>query len=565
MDRERRVPIMTSTNKRFINDKHSLVTEALDGMVALGGGNALARLDGYPHIKVVTRAQLDPSKVAVISGGGAGHEPAHAGFVGRGLLSAAVCGEVFASPSVEAVYAGIMAVTGDAGCVLIVKNYTGDRLNFGLAAERARAQGKRVQTVLIADDIAIPGSAQPRGVAGTLFVHKIAGHLAEQGADLDVVADAAQAAAGEIWSLGVSLETCSIPGQPAPTRLASDETELGLGIHGEPGVETIPIQPVGSIVALIVDRLAASLPTGDHRYAALINNLGAVPPIEMSLIAHEILRSKLGPALELVIGPAPLMTSLDMNGFSLSLLRLDELRRAALSSACAPAAWRAPVVPAPALELRPLPAKPARDAVAPSSNDRVERGLAALLHRLVDMQAELDALDAKIGDGDTGSTFATAARAIQARAGQLPYARPDQLLAALGEILGEAMGGSSGVLMSIFCTAAGQAYGRGLGWAAAASEGVARIQDYGGARLGDRTMIDALVPGFAALIASGDLSQAAAAAREGAERTANMPLAKAGRAAYLSAPVLAGVPDPGAVAVAAAFEAVRDALTNPPA
>jgi dihydroxyacetone kinase len=196
---------------------------------------------------------------------------------------------------------------------------------------------------------------------------------------------------------------------------------------------------------------------------------------------------------------------------------------------------------------------PRTDAAA-SSNPRVERALAALLDRMIEMQAELDRLDATIGDGDTGSTLATAARAIQARFAQLPFASPAQLLAVLGELLAESMGGSSGVLLSIFCTAAGRACERGLGWAPALAEGLEWMREYGGAQPGDRTMIDALAPGLEALLASGDLRKAAAAAREGADRTANMTRAKAGRAAYLSANTLTGVPDPGAVAVAVAFE-----------
>ncbi|MEL7127895.1 MAG: dihydroxyacetone kinase subunit DhaK, partial [Pseudomonadota bacterium] len=176
---------------QFVNAKDDLVKEAIDGVLAASGG-ALARLDGYPHIKVVYRADWNRANVALISGGGSGHEPAHAGFVGPGMLTAAVCGEVFASPSVEAVLAGILAVTGEAGCLLIVKNYTGDRLNFGLAAERARALGRRVEMVVVDDDIALPHLPQPRGVAGTLFVHKIAGALAESGASLDDVTAAAR-------------------------------------------------------------------------------------------------------------------------------------------------------------------------------------------------------------------------------------------------------------------------------------------------------------------------------------------------------------------------------------
>ena len=154
---------------QFINDKDATVTEAIDGLLQSSGGD-LVRLDGYPHIRVVLRADWDKSKVALVSGGGSGHEPAHAGFVGAGMLTAAVCGDIFASPSVDAVLAGILAVTGPAGCLLIVKNYTGDRLNFGLAAERARAFGLKVNMVIVDDDIALPDLPQPRGVAGTLFV-----------------------------------------------------------------------------------------------------------------------------------------------------------------------------------------------------------------------------------------------------------------------------------------------------------------------------------------------------------------------------------------------------------
>ena len=176
---------------QFINKKEDIVTEAIDGVIRASGG-ALVRLDGYPHIRVAMRADWDRSRVALVSGGGSGHEPAHAGFVGPGMLTAAVCGDVFASPSVDAVLAGILAVTGEAGCLLIVKNYTGDRLNFGLAAERARAFGLNVSMVIVDDDIALPDLPQPRGVAGTLFVHKVAGALAESGADLATVTEAAQ-------------------------------------------------------------------------------------------------------------------------------------------------------------------------------------------------------------------------------------------------------------------------------------------------------------------------------------------------------------------------------------
>jgi len=208
--------------KHFFNRRETIVTEALDGLLRTIGSGDLARLDGYPEIKVVLRADWDKTKVSVVSGGGAGHEPSHAGFVGKGMLTAAVSGEIFASPSVEAVLAAIRAVTGPVGCLLIVKNYTGDRLNFGLAAEKARAEGFRVDMVIVADDIALPDIAQPRGVAGTLFVHKIAGHLSETGHDLAAISAAARAAAKDIVSLGMSLSSCSIPA--SRTRTGSAKT-----------------------------------------------------------------------------------------------------------------------------------------------------------------------------------------------------------------------------------------------------------------------------------------------------------------------------------------------------
>ncbi len=199
--------------KHFFNARDTLVTEALNGTILAAGSGRLARLDGYPHIKVLLRREVNRGQVAVISGGGSGHEPAHAGFVGPGMLTAAVAGEIFASPSVEAVLAAILAVTGGLGCLLIVKNYTGDRLNFGLAAERAKQLGLQVEVVIVADDIALPDAPQPRGLAGTLFVHKIAGYLAEAGRPLAEVAAAARSAAAAIYSFGAALAPCTIPGQ----------------------------------------------------------------------------------------------------------------------------------------------------------------------------------------------------------------------------------------------------------------------------------------------------------------------------------------------------------------
>ncbi|MBY5409117.1 DAK2 domain-containing protein [Rhizobium leguminosarum] len=542
--------------KHFFNRRENIVTEALDGLLLTSSKGRLARLDSFPDIKVILRADWDKSKVAIISGGGAGHEPSHAGFVGKGMLTAAVSGEIFASPSVDAVLTAIRAVTGPKGALLIVKNYTGDRLNFGLAAEKARAEGFDVEMVIVADDIAIPGINQPRGVAGTLFVHKIAGYHAERDEDLKTVASHAVAAAGDIISLGMSLSTCSVPGQAHEDRLGADEGELGLGIHGEPGVERITLQPVADIVSTMVARLLPALREGAS-HCLLINNLGAVPPLEMTVIAKTVLSSPLGRRVRLIIGPAPMMTALNMNGFSLSLIRLDALREAALTAAVGPHAWT-PVVERHEIEVIAAPrTSGGLDGAngTAGENDRDRRLITALCEHLISQESELNWLDGRVGDGDTGSTVATGARSVLARLDTLPLDRPAATLASLGDILGTSMGGSSGVLLSIFFTAAAKAMADKADISAALLAGLDRMTFYGGAAVGDRTMVDALSPALQAL-ASGDVVAAAKAAAAGAESTKTMMKARAGRASYVGERDLAGVADPGAVAVAGAFGVV---------
>ena len=274
----------------FINRRETLVTEAIDGYLLSSGTGRLARLDGYPHIKVVVRQDWDKQRVALISGGGSGHEPSHVGFIGEGMLTAVVCGEVFASPSVDAVLSGICAVTGTPGCLLIVKNYTGDRLNFGLAAEKARQLGYKVELVFVADDIAIADAPHPRGVAGTLFVHKVAGHVAATGGTLDEVQAAAADTAGAVASLGLALATCTLPGEKVNNRIAEGQAELGLGIHGEPGAKLIAVTDARSLVATIQEQLQAHVPV-EGPLAILVNNLGGTTPLEMNVVVNELMRS----------------------------------------------------------------------------------------------------------------------------------------------------------------------------------------------------------------------------------------------------------------------------------
>ncbi len=534
--------------RQFINHKDTAVTDAIDGILR-SAPSRLARLDGYPHIKVVLRSDFDSSRVALVSGGGSGHEPSHAGFVGEGMLSAAVCGEIFASPSVDAVLAGILAVTGEPGCLLIVKNYTGDRLNFGLAAERARALGHKVRMVVIGDDIALPNLPHPRGVAGTLLVHKIAGALAASGAALDEVAAAAQRVAGQIASLGLSLDTCTIPGSPKENRIEPGMAELGLGIHGEPGVERIAYATADEAMRIVADRLEPQAAEGP--LVALLNNLGGCTALEMSILAEALMRSRIGTRIQSLIGPAALMTSLDMKGFSVSLLAPQEQDLEALKSPVSPPAWPALRNAGPPARVE-LPANLRPGKPNPSDDPAVRATIALCCEVLRAAAADLNALDAKSGDGDTGSTVATAAKSIHDRLDQLPLAQIPQLLRALGQELGESMGGSLGVLMAIFFTAAGEAAAQGQNLQKSLWTGLEHIKEIGGAQLGDRSMIDALEPALNGLEQS--LQLAAGAARQGANATASITTAKAGRASYVSADSLAGHNDPGAEAVAIVFE-----------
>ena len=533
--------------KQFMNTKETLVTEALDSLVRLSGGR-LARLDGYPHIKVVVRTDWSRDRVALVSGGGSGHEPSHAGFVGQGMLTAAVCGDVFASPSVDAVLAGILAVTGKAGCLLIVKNYTGDRLNFGLAAERARAFGLRVSMVIVDDDIALPDLPQARGVAGTLFVHKIAGAHAEAGADLETVTTAARVVIHGTVSIGMSLDTCTVPGSPKQDRIASGKAELGLGIHGEAGIALVDFTGARAAMAMVLDRLRPHLGAGEH--VALLNNLGGTTPLEMGVLAEELARAWPG-QVRFIVGPAAMMTSLDMHGFSVSLLPVDAAAVHALAAPAAPHAWPG-LSPVGEVALRPLPDGLTPIQPLPSAHPLrrtlVERCCAALIAA----EPDLNLLDAKSGDGDTGSTLAGAARALVAALDRLPLADPTQLYRAIGAELSQTMGGSSGVLLAIFFAAAGDASAGGKSWIGALSAGLDRVMQVGGAEPGHRTMIDALAPALAAL--PGGVSAAAEAARRGADATSQMVRARAGRAAYLGEDKLRGHNDPGAEGVARLLE-----------
>lgn len=544
----------------FFNQRASLVNDVIEGTIIASPWNNLARLESDPAIRVVVRRDLNKNNVAVISGGGAGHEPAHVGFIGKGMLTAAVCGDLFASPSVDAVLTAIQAVTGEAGCLLIVKNYTGDRLNFGLAAEKARRLGYNVEMLIVGDDISLPDNKQPRGIAGTILVHKVAGYFAERGFNLATVLREAQYAASHTASIGVALTSCHLPQEAdSAPRHQAGHAELGMGIHGEPGASTIATQNSAEIVNLMVEKLTAALPeTG--RLAVMLNNLGGVSVAEMAILTRELANTPLQARVDWLIGPASLVTALDMKGFSLSAIVLEEGIEKALLSDVETAGWQTPVQPR-AVNIMPSTLASARVDFIPSGNPLVGDYVAQVTSTLSDLEAHLNALDAKVGDGDTGSTFAAGAREIAdlLQRQQLPLNDLPTLFALIGERLTVVMGGSSGVLMSIFFTAAGQKLGQGASVAEALNAGLEQMKFYGGADEGDRTMIDALQPALAALLAEPENLQAAfAAAQAGADRTCQSGKAGAGRASYLNSDSLLGNMDPGAHAVAMVFKALAE-------
>lgn len=544
-------------SRLFTNNKATLVHDAIDGILYSNTHNNLTRLDVDPMIRIVTRNEWNKDKVAIISGGGSGHEPAHAGFVGKGMLTAAVCGDVFASPSVDAVLNAIVHVTGEKGCLVIVKNYTGDRLNFGLACEKAKKMGLDVEMVIVDDDISIPDNLKPRGIAGTVFVHKAAGYAAEQGATLTEVRDAAQNAIDATASIGLALTSCSLPGEETSQRIPEGKAELGLGIHGEPGVTTVDATSCKDLVDIMVAKLKAKLSSSEAKVALMINNLGGVSPLEMSLITKDILESEIKENVQFVVGPAALMTAIDMKGFSISYLELNGSHIEAMLAPVEVDAWATPVEMRQLTEVKKEKVSINFEYTA-SENSEVAAVIKTVTDTLIAAEKELNHLDSLVGDGDTGSTFAAGARqvAAQLEAKKLPLNDTASLLNVIGEELATVMGGSSGVLLSIFFTAAGHDHTQNGDVVTALKAGLAQMMKYGGAKPGDRTMIDAMHPAFEAWGNDG-IAAAIEAARLGAEGTATMVEAKAGRSSYLNSDSLEGVKDPGSVAVERVFEAFK--------
>ncbi len=564
--------------KKLINSPTTVVRELLEGLVSLDPGLALLAEE-----QVILRQPLAAAggrPVAVISGGGSGHEPAHAGYVGEGMLTAAVAGDVFTSPSVDAVLAAIRAAAGPAGALLVVKNYTGDRLNFGLAAELARSEGIPVETVLVADDAALRHTVAPerrRGIAGTVLIHKLAGAAAAAGRPLAEVAALARAASAELRSMGVALGACTVPAVGHPGfQLADDEVEWGLGIHGEQGVERGPRLGADATVAWLLDTLIedGGYPKGT-RLALLVNGLGATPPLELALVAQAALSQlrERGLVVERA-WTGTFLSALDMPGCSLSLMPVDEACLALLDAPTQARAWpgdgRVPaaptLLPAPAAAAETIPRTPGPLAA------RLQAAADAVIASLLAHEARLTDLDSRAGDGDLGTSLARGAEAMRALPASAWYT-PASALAATGQALRRAIGGSSGPFYACALVRAAQVLD-GVErptlaqWAEAFDGGVQALAELGGAQPGQRTMLDALRPAADALLAGAQagasptqaFAAALAAAREGAEATAEM-LPAQGRASYLGERAR-GIPDGGAVAVVCWLEALEPVMAR---
>ena len=311
--------------KKFINGTDQVEDQMIQGMVK-SYPQYLRKLDSG---NVVVRANKKEGKVALISGGGSGHEPAHGGYVGEGMLDAAVAGAVFTSPTPDQVYEGIKAIATDAGVLMVIKNYTGDVMNFEMAGEMAEADGIKVKQVIVNDDVAVKDSLYTvgrRGVAGTVFVHKIAGAKAETGASLDEVQAVAQKVIDNVRTMGAAIRPCTVPAAGKPGfELAEDEMEIGIGIHGEPGTHRDKIKTADEITTLLMDKILADIDYSGSEVAVMVNGSGATPLMELFIINNkvaDILAEKGIKVYKTLVGEY--MTSIEMEGFSISVLRLDD-------------------------------------------------------------------------------------------------------------------------------------------------------------------------------------------------------------------------------------------------
>ena len=580
------------------NDPSQFVSDAIKGFLA-AYGTSLQAVPGASG--VMRRGWPRAGLVSVVVGGGSGHYPAFCGLVGHGIAHGAVIGDVFTSPSTEQVYRVGCAVDGGAGVLLTFGNYAGDVMNFGAAQGRMRSEGIDCRTVLVTDDIAsgpVTNRAQRRGIAGDLAVFKVAGTAADRGDSINEVERLALAANAATSSFGVAFGGCTFPGRTEPLfTVAAGKMELGLGIHGEPGTQTVDWVPARELAALLVTPLLAERPAGARRACVLLNGLGATKYEELFVLYGTVHRLLVDAGVELVMPEiGELVTSLDMAGCSLTVMWLDaELEELWCAPADTPAFRRAGLLPVdeaavsvakgagPAVGTgqqavtRRVPAAPpaAAGPAGGTGGGRVRAVLHAMLDVLVENEAELGRLDAVAGDGDHGVGMVRGMRGAVAAADAAPEPAGGAVLRLAADAFADRAGGSSGALWGallggIADALTEQAAGRGaldaVATATAINRGAGELQRLGGCNVGDKTMFDALRPfadELAAQITGGaPLAQAwaaaAAVASSSAAATAAL-VARLGRARPLGERSV-GTPDPGAVSMALCLAAAGEAL-----
>ncbi|MCC6313880.1 MAG: dihydroxyacetone kinase family protein [Thermomicrobiales bacterium] len=571
---------------RMLNEATAFREEMIDGYVT-AYSRLLRRVPGASG--VIANDAPAPGKVGVVVGGGSGHYPAFYGLVGEGMASAAVIGDVFTSPSGEQAYRVGKTANGGAGVLFTFGNYSGDVMNFGMAETRLRAEGIDARTVLVTDDVlsAPPAEAdRRRGIAGGFYVFKSAGASAARGDDLATVEELTRRTNARVRSAGIAFGGCTIPGQSEPLfTVEPGRMEVGLGIHGEPGVRVQERVPAREIAHILVDALLAEIPAGaGGEVAVLVNGLGGAKYEELF-----VLYSGIAPLLDVAglhvyeaqIGE--FVTSLDMNGCSLTLLWLDdELKRLHDATAETPAYTR--IGPDVAHAHRAAAGVASAGAVTSATSETEEiavvggaagaaarAALARAMAALAAIEDDLGRLDAKAGDGDHGAGMARGFRAANAAVTDFT-GNARQSFVRGGAAFQDAAGGASGALVGAFLIAVGSslpaddteidasAYARAVG------AGLATIQQLGGAQAGDKTMIDALAPFAAALEVAAERNpdlaaawrQALPAAEAGTRATSEM-VSKRGRASRLGERSR-GFPDPGATSLTAVLTAFGEAF-----
>ncbi len=563
-----------------MNAPDRVVEDYIGGLVA--ASPHLARVHDWPVVVRAESARKASDRVAVVSGGGSGHEPAHAGYVGKGMLDAAVLGPVFTSPSVDSILTAIRVVATDAGVLLIVKNYTGDRLNFALAADLARAEGIESEMVVVADDAALGDQSRAgrRGLTATVLAHKVAGAAAERGWSIDRIAECVRALLGGTATMGVALGGATVPGSGATSfELGDGEVEWGLGIHGEVGRERGPLPDSRGIARRLVEQVVAdrAYPPGTD-VVLVVNSLGGTPDLELRILQGDVLAELEARGLRVLMAWAgPFMTSLEMPGASITVAGVTAEHLELLADEAIVGAF-----PRTTVRLGPAGLVHAPEAVdkETSSDDALDtrvderflRGLDAGVTALIAAEVSLTELDRLVGDGDLGTNLARGANAIQKAKTRIASCQGVAAsLVYVADVIRREVGGTSGPLYSVFLLAAADALASNQGeltaddWSRAFSAGVERVRVVGGAQPGDSTMIDALEPAQEALrvspgTASERIAAAAQAARAGAESTRQWR-PKLGRSSYVGDRAL-GVPDPGAVAIAVLLESIAAGFSS---